>query len=86
MSIIYRPHRGGLEESLANAVTFSSEEMMKKFIADEHNMYMDYINADIETHITTDDIVIDSNETDDTRIGWRDTRYVCLKKAMGKII
>lgn len=84
MSIIYRPHRGGLEESLANAVTFSSEEMMKKFITDEHNMCMDYIQADIETHITTDDIVIDSNEVDDARIGWRDTRYVCLKKGYGK--
>lgn len=85
MSIIYRTQRGNLEESMKGAVTFNSEKMMKEFIVNNHNEYMDTIGCNaIETHITVNDVVIDDKVTNDDRIGWEDTRYVCLKKGYGK--
>lgn len=85
MSIIYRTQRGNLEESMKGAITFNSEKMMKEFIVNSHNEYMDTIGCNaIETHITVNDVVIDDKVTNDDRIGWEDTRYVCLKKGYGK--
>ena len=99
--IIYRPHRGRLAESLAEAKEFETEEEMKYHIMRqyrdyaggmlkmEHN-YIDVNPRDIPRYIDNplfdlEDIVIGNDVSDDERCGWHDTRYVCVKR-MGKDI
>lgn len=82
--IIYRPHRGGLKESLAEAKEFESIEEMKAYIVkDWAEMYANigFPCAPFEA----DDIVLGEESKDDSRCGWHDTRYVCVKR-MGKEI
>ena len=78
--IIYRPHRGGLKEAMAEAKEFQTEEEMKQHIYEHHKSYfleMGYPDAPFEI----DDIVIDKEDThEDERIGWHDTMYVCVKR------
>lgn len=35
--VIYRPHRGGLKEAMAEAKEFNSIDEMKRYICDKHN-------------------------------------------------
>lgn len=82
--IIYRPHRGGLAEALAEAKEFQSEEEMKSYIYEDWKkpyMELGFKSAPFDI----EDIVIDDESLDDTRCGWRDTRYVCVKR-IGKDI
>lgn len=78
--IIYRPHRGGLTEAMAEAKEFETEEEMKQYIYEQHKAYfldLGYPNAPFGI----DDIVIDKeNPHEDNRIGWLDTMYVCVKR------
>ena len=37
--IKYRPHRGGLKESMAEMREFETTDEMKQFVADEYNKY-----------------------------------------------
>lgn len=69
MSIIYRPHRGGLAESMKEAKEFNDEKEMKEHIVQQWNGYF-----------TVDDIVIEDKVSKDERVGWEDTRYVCTKR------
>lgn len=82
--IIYRPHKGSLSDALAEAMEFQNEEEMKSYIYQDWNkLYMELgfkpAPFDIE------DIVIEDESSDDTRCGWHDTRYVCVKR-IGKDI
>lgn len=78
--IIYRPHRGGLAEAMAEAREFETEEEMKHHIYEHYREYsldLVYLNAPFEI----DDIVIEKeNPREDDRIGWHDTMYVCVKR------
>lgn len=67
--IIFRPHRRTLDEAMAEAKEFETEEEMKK-----------YISKDWDGLIDVEDIVIDSRSVNDDRIGWEDSRYVCTKR------
>ena len=67
--IIYRPHRGGLFESMAEAKEFSSTRQMKQYIVKNWN------NRFLER-----DIVICGPAECDERTGWKNTRYVCVKR------
>lgn len=76
--IIYRPHRGGLAEAMAEAREFSTAEEM-----------LDYIvaaNTDEEWGPAFDleDLVLGSETKDDLRNGWHDTRYVCTRRYYGQ--
>lgn len=66
---IYRPHRGGLAEAYAERKEFETEESMLNYIAQSHDGAFD-----------VSDIVIDSGSVEDARIGWMDTRRVCVKR------
>lgn len=72
--VIYRPHRGGMVESMAETVEFESLYDMKAYI----------VKKDFETWgrpmLSVDDIVIDEDVISDDRIGWEDVRYVCTKR------
>ena len=68
--IIFRPHGGGsVFDSLEKAKEFSNIQEMKEYIAMQRHNYL-----------SVEDIVIQGEATEDSRIGWKDTRYVCTKR------
>jgi hypothetical protein len=67
--IIYRPQRGMLSESMLEKKEFDNVSDMK-----------DYIVLQWDGLVEKEDIVIDDKEVNDERIGWVDTRLVCVKK------
>lgn len=67
--IIYRPHRGRLNDAMAEAKEFNSEQEMKEYIVEQWGGYVSF-----------DDIVIIGDSHNDDRIGWRDVRYICAKR------
>lgn len=77
--VIYRPHRGGLAESLAEARTFEDTDAMKAWIAQKWNCMLGY------ELFSVDDIVLNEDRpgVNDERCGWVDTRYVCVRR-MGR--
>ena len=81
MGIIFRPHRGSLDAAMAEAKEFNNEEEMKKHIFDSWNRGW----KGEGTLFDVDDIVInDESMTNDERIGWEDSKYVCVKRMGGK--
>lgn len=72
--IIYRPHRGGLAEAMREAKVFDNQEQMRKYIVAEHT------DSEFGPAFSEDDIVIDDKPVNDTRNGWKDTRYVCVER------
>ena len=75
--IKYRPHRGGLQESMAEMQEFETVDEMKQFIADEYNKYP------AGGRITSDDVSWSEDHGLDPRIGWEHWRYVILKNPKG---
>ena len=71
--VIFRPHRGGLAESLAEAQTFDDIDAMKDYIV---RRLSKLILFGIE------DLVLNEDKPgiQDERCGWDDTRYVCVKR------
>lgn len=68
--IIYRPHKGGLAEAMAEAKEFETEEEMKQYISEQYLKF-----------VSPEDIVIEEHSTiDDDCCGWHDTKDVCIKR------
>jgi hypothetical protein len=77
---IYRPHRGGLQESIAESKEFETEEEMKDFIFNYHKEYFFSLGYK-QPPFDIDDIVINKErKANDERCGWHDTMYVCVKR------
>lgn len=72
--VIYRPHRGGLKEAMAEAREFPSVEDMLAYIVEEHT------DAVWGPAFDLDDLVLGREARDDSRTGWHDTRYVYIKR------
>lgn len=72
--IIYRPHRGGLKEAMEEAVEFRTCEEMKAYIVEQHTD--PELGPIFGPAFEVKDIVLGDRTTDDTRIGWHNTRYV----------
>lgn len=70
--IKYRPHRGGLYESMKECKEFADVANMLKYIAN---------NSD--GAINESDIVIGESQGSDERIGWKSWRYVCTVRFRG---
>lgn len=68
--IIYRPHRGSLKDSMDEAKEFTSELEMKKYIINQYS----------KGTINIEDIVIDDGNINDDRIGWKDSKHICVKR------
>ncbi|ADO59641.2 hypothetical protein [Paenibacillus polymyxa] len=68
-AIIYRPHKGSLEESMKQAKEFLSMREMKEYIVKDWNNLFDI-----------EDIVIKEDAHLDDRIGWNDVRLVTIKR------
>lgn len=73
--IIYRPHRGGLAEAMSEAKEFDNVDSMKQYIVEQ---WTESLGG--RKPFDVDDIVLDDETIDDDRIGWHDTRYVCIKR------
>lgn len=76
--VIYRPHRGGFAEAMAEAREFSTMEELLLFVVDQHT------DPDIGPAFALEDLVIGSEARDDSRNGWHDTRYVCTRRYYGE--
>ena len=74
--IKYRPHLGSLEDSMKEAREFENYEDMKRHVLREHDVW----NTDGVMPFDLDDIVIGDVLGDDDRIGWKNVRYVCVKR------
>lgn len=72
--IIYRPHRGQLDDAMREAQIFESEEILFLFLT----VVWDHM-------FSKNDIVISDNHSPDHRIDWLDSRTICVKR-MGKDI
>lgn len=77
--VIYRPHRGGFAEAMALAKEFATIEEMKRHIVQEHT------DKEIGPAFEIEDIVIGKESANDPRNGWRDTRYVCVKRYFNEL-
>lgn len=75
---IYRDHRGSLDSSMQTACEFKTLDEMFQHIIRQHSL------NDIQA-FGLEDIVIDEKSINDTRIGWEDCRYVCVKRYYGQI-
>ena len=75
--IIYRPHRGSLKDAMQEARVFQSVEEMKAHVAAE------WERGNGLRMFEPEDVVISGEAMPDPRNGWKDTRYVCVKR-MGK--
>ena len=81
--IIFRLHRRLLDEAMAEAKEFDTVEKMKLHIV---KLWHEGWGSDKEL-FTVDDIVINKESAvNDTRIGWEDSMYVCVKQWAMKII
>ncbi len=72
--VIYRPNRGGLAEAMDHAREFENFDEMKRHVVEEHEETWGRKAFDF------DDIVIEEAHGEDRRIGWKDCRYVCVKR------
>lgn len=71
--IIYRPHRGGLLESMAEAREFETWDELKAYLV------KCYEDEELGKPFDVEDVVIgEVLGVPDHRIGWNDTRYVCI--------
>lgn len=77
--IKYRPHRGLLEDTMKEARNFNTVNEMCEHIVSDWN------NNSVGELFSKEDIVIGEDEGKDSRIDWKETRYICVKR-MGKEI
>jgi len=76
--IIFRPHRMGMDigEAMEKAKEFNTVDEMKEYIVELWQG-----GSGSPTLFTIDDIVINKESAvNDTRIGWEDSMYVCVKR------
>lgn len=78
--IIYRPHRGGLAESMAEAREFITKEAMFDYIVEMHNE-----QERGPAFMPKDLVIVKQSAVDDSRTGWHDTMYVCTKRYFGEV-
>lgn len=70
---IFRPHRGGLYESMLGRFCTGSYESMLERIVDQ------FTDSDGDAAFGVSDIVLGDDRISDERIGWKDCRAVCVR-------
>lgn len=73
--IIYRQHCGTLSEAMKTVVEFNDIDEMKQYIV---NQWTESFFG--RAPFSVEDIVITDEVLDDHRIGWHDTRHVCVRR------
>lgn len=72
--VIFRPHRGGLEEAMEEAMEFDSIDEMLKYICAKHNTAVPFFK------IKTSDIYIKDMKDSDERVGWYNLYYLIFER------
>lgn len=72
--IKYRPHKGELDEAMENSRTFNTLEEMYRYIVSDWN------SQGFGVLFKEEDLSITENMGNDTRIDWKENRYVCTKR------
>lgn len=72
--IIYRPHRGSLEDAMKEAEAFNNWYQMTQYIASKWNLAVG------QKVISPDDIVMDTEPIDDKRTGWKNVHMVLVTR------
>lgn len=75
--IIFRPHRGSLSEAMKEAKEFKNIDDMKEYIV---KVWHECWGGEKFLFSTQDIVINDESEVNDERIGWEDSKYVCLKR------
>ena len=70
MKVIYRPHRGGLAESMEEKKIFDSFEDLQKYVSEQR--FPDWFK------VRPCEIVPGGKPVNDDRIGWLDSDYLCI--------
>lgn len=73
--VIYRPHKGGLKEAMAEAKESNSIDEMKQYVCDEHNRLIPWFQ------IKPTDIYIQDTESSDERVKWHNLFYLLYERA-----
>lgn len=81
--IKYRPQRGSLSLSLKEERIFDTVDDMKQHVFDEWRRACDFLGG--KPPFTMDDIVIGEIIGDDSRIGWKNVRHVCIRRLLGEL-
>ena len=74
--IIFRPHRGNLADAMSEAKEFKNVEQMKEYIV---QLWKGKWHGE-NVLFTKEDIDISDDAFNDSRIGWEDSRKVCIKR------
>lgn len=72
--IVYRPHRGSLEDAMKEVKTFDNWYQMTHYIANNWNLAVG------KKVIDPDDIVMADNTVNDDRVGWKDVHAVLVTR------
>lgn len=72
--IIYRPHRGSLEDAMKEVKTFDNWYQMTHYIANNWNLAIG------KKVIDPDNIVMDDKSINDDRAGWKDVHMVLVTR------
>ena len=76
--IIYRPHKGGFKDAMREAKVFDTVEEMIEYVAASWEI-------DGVRMFEEEDVVLGEERMNDTRNGWKDTRYVCVKRCGSEV-
>lgn len=76
---IYRSHAGSLDEAMKTVREFNTFEELKASIIDEWTVINGIPAFD------DSDIVVNEETINDNRIGWEDTRAVCVKRIYNEV-
>lgn len=72
---IYRPHRGSLSDSMMVVKEFDTLDDLLDYVVSDCS----FLPVDKQA-FSREDIVFSEDLGPDDRIGWADTRYVCVKR------
>lgn len=70
----FRPHKGSLSEAMGKEIEFESIEEMLAYIVD------DWRNWNGKDVFEIGDLSLSEDKGKDTRIYWKETRYICTKR------
>ena len=69
MKVIYRPHRGGLNEAMKEKKVFDSFEELQKYVSEQFPEWF---------KVRPCEIIPSGKPVNDERIGWEDSDYLCI--------
>lgn len=72
--VIFRPHRGGLDDAMKEVIEYNSITEMLEKICNEHNYSVPWFT------ITPDELYIEKQKSGDERVGWHNIFYLTYER------